>query len=89
MKTAKEIIRQEYKESKNFMTPTVIRFGKINKHMAYELSSGRGIYDQPIYGVSVVSYDPDTDTTKREHDLSDVFQSLMDAEHYIKQLKRE
>lgn len=92
--TAEQIIKQEYEGCKNFMTPHVIRYGKIRsqtKHckkvVAYELSSGRGFRDNTIYGVSVVSWDPITNTTERMTKLSDCFGSLRKAEDYIEILK--
>jgi hypothetical protein len=51
---ARELISKGYGGSKNFMTPHVVKVGKISRNQAYEISTGRGIEGQPIYGVSVV-----------------------------------
>ncbi len=36
----------------NFMTPTVIGYGWVNRHVAWELSTGTGIVGEGIWGVS-------------------------------------
>jgi hypothetical protein len=36
----------------NIMTPEIVRFGWINPALAYELSRGRGMYDDVIFGVT-------------------------------------
>lgn len=74
--TARGIIQRQYGSSKNFMTPNVIKYGKVNQCTAYELSSGEGFsknpyqqpYDRPtIYGVTVAT------DKERLHDKSKVF----------------
>ena len=88
MKTysAREIIKKEYGSSRNFITPKVLGYGKINKNMAYELSSGSGIYGGTIYGVSVVKLIKGG-KTQRMHDLSSSFKSKYKAKEYIEYLK--
>lgn len=86
--TAKQIIKREYGESKNIITPEVIRYGKINKNLAYEISSGIGMKGDTIYGVSIVEIDKDGKTTRRT-DLSDLFDSIDEVEMYIEVLKEE
>ena len=86
-KSAQEIIRQEYGTARNFMTPSVIKTGKINPNVAFELSTGTGFDHNQIYGVSVVQYDPDTDTTDRHAIESKCFGNRAAAECYISQLK--
>ena len=86
--TAREMIRQEYGSGKNFMTPRVIRVGKVGRYRAFELSSGRGFANETIYGVSVVDFDPDTRETRRRTDLmAGCFTTLSKAEYHIEQLK--
>ena len=87
-KTAREILRMEYGTSPNFMTPTVLKVGMINPNVAYELSTGRGLFDQDLFGVSVVTYFPSTDTTDRHAIESKSFQSIDAAEGYISGLIR-
>lgn len=85
--TAKNIIKAEYGGSTNFMTPDVIEYRKINKYMAYELSKGVGfITGDKLIGVTIASYNPETQTTKREFDLSDSFNSIAQARDYIDEL---
>ena len=86
--TARKIIRMEYGDSKNFMTDRVLKMGKINKNMAYELSSGRGFTNDTIYGISIVELLADG-KTKRRTDLSECCKNLEEVDHYIKYLKEE
>lgn len=83
---AKDIVRLEYGDSKNFMTPEVIKYGKISKNLAYELSFGIGLCREDLYGVSVVEL-LDDGTTRRRTDLSKVLNSLKEALDYIEELK--
>lgn len=86
-KTAREIIHMEYKGSKNFMTPNVIKVGKIKRDMAYELSTGQGLEQKTtIYGVTIVSIDNDNNTTRRT-ELSKCCHSHAEAMEYIEYLK--
>ena len=87
-KTARFIIRKEYGDSKNFMTDRVLKMGKINKNMAYELSSGRGFTDNIIYGISIVELLADG-KTKRRTDLAECCYSINEAESYIRDLKED
>ena len=81
--TAKQIIRQEYNGSRNFMTPHIIKYGKMCRNIAYELSSGQGFNREAIFGVSVVMIDESTGETERLCGESHMFQSLADALDYI------
>jgi hypothetical protein len=85
---ARNIIKKAYGNSKNFMTPKLIRYGKINSRLAYELSYGDGIIENTvIFGVSVASMDPEEKNAKMEFELSKCYHSIQEAEHYIKDLK--
>lgn len=84
--TARQIIKKEYGNSKNLMTPNVIRYGKISENVAYELSEGTGLTNNTIYGVSIVMMD-EQGNTKREFDLSKKLDSLLEAEGYIGRLR--
>ena len=54
--TARQIIRRKHGESRNFMTPRILGYGRLAPNVAYELSTGSGFLDpNPIYGVSVVA----------------------------------
>lgn len=44
---------------KNFVTPNIIKYHlDLNNDRVIELSKGRGMANQMIYGVSILSYDP-------------------------------
>lgn len=64
-------------EGKNFMTPNIRCYFKLWQHLGYaELSSGTGMNNQPIFGVTV----------RPAKDLSKLFQSRLEAERYIESL---
>ena len=86
--TASEIIRLQYKGNKNFMTPHRQKVGKINKNVAFELSSGSGISGSgTLYGVTVVS--ASGYKTRPLHNKSKAFTSKNEAEAYINKLKKK
>lgn len=87
--TAREILYNEYEGSKDFMTPHVIKVGKIDRTLAFELSWGEGLYsDRKMYGVSVVEVtSTDPLETRRNFELSMSFSSRTDADNHVKHLK--
>ena len=87
--TARDILKMEYGSSPNFMTPTVLRRGKIRSHIAYEISKGSGISGGTIYGLSLVEYDCNTDKTKRLTDKSGCFHSRASLERRLDELRDE
>lgn len=83
--TARQIIRQAYNGEKNIFTPNVIRIGKIDRNTAYEISYGRGMTVERIYGVSIaVCVDG---KCSNDHDKQHCFTKLSDAENYVETLK--
>lgn len=75
----RDLFRTTYNNSRNFMTPDVLGYGKRGR-LVYELSTGH-FADDTIYGVTVL----EVDGTKR-HDLSaGGFPSLDAAKTYIKE----
>jgi len=95
---ARRMIQIAYGDSKNFMTPNIIKYGKINRDMAYELSSGEDFYHKPMYGVSIAAVDPTTGEINRtafideykDKDLSKSFtgdNAYNDAKRHIGNLK--
>lgn len=85
--TAREILRLEYGDSRNFLTPHVIARGKLRADTAYELSSGEGITPGTrLYGVSVVVVH--ASTTERDYESSCCFSSLQAANEYVEELRR-
>lgn len=90
--TASQIIRKEFGNSVNFITPTVLEVGKISENVAYEISKGTGIFNPWVFGVTIVDYDPATDTTKRRESNGNIGDSCMvyslkEAQEYINSLK--
>ncbi len=76
-----EQFNKTFNDQTNWMTPT-IKYRKIIGNFGVELSSGRGLDDEVIYGVTVLS-DIHTDKPKRESGLSAMFTSVESAEEYI------
>lgn len=74
---------EDYFVGRNFMTPDVDKCG-FKGDYAYELSSGTGLKQQAIFGVTVKDKHTGEDVGK-----SEVFQSLRDALAYIGNLDRE
>lgn len=72
------LFNRVYDGGRNFMTPNLVKYGKRGR-LVYEISSGTGMRQQPIYGVTVL----EIDGTERS-DLSTMFQSLREAEAYIR-----
>lgn len=87
-KTAREILRMEYGASKNFMTPNILKMGKLNQNVAYELSQGRGFDNDNIYGVSLASYNQRKGKTRRLGNISQMFHTKIEAHSYIDNLSR-
>jgi len=83
--TAKEILKTAFGGSKNFMTPNLIKIGKIDLNTAYEITTGTGFNNSSLYGVIVIRA---TETgTKHLNEYSKSFDSLQKAEDYIKEIK--
>jgi hypothetical protein len=78
-----EIFKQEYGDSKNFMTPETIGYGIISpvRNIVYELSRGTDLSDNIIFGVTV------TDGETRYYDDSQGgFRTLKEAMEHIQHL---
>jgi|WetSurSiteA1Bulk_404760.scaffolds.fasta_scaffold46704_2 hypothetical protein len=70
-------------KGKNFMTPNILRSDWIiENELAYELSEGRGIYGEKIWGVSVRF----SDGEKGNNNDGGCFHSRNQAETHIKDL---
>jgi len=86
-----EILKKEYGDSKNFLTPWVLGRGALGDYAAYELSRtiGNGMDGKhPFYGVSVVAYLPEFSITRRMTDLSKSSYDIQYIKNYVKRLKR-
>lgn len=77
---ARRIIRREYGDSTNFMTPEPVRYILVGPNRAAELSRGR-FGGRTYYGVSVVDVTPEGETVRRT-DLSECFEDREAAEAY-------
>lgn len=86
--TANQIFQQEYHGAKNFITPRIIKRGKMCRNIAYELSVGNGIVSPSLYGVTIVMLDESTGKTEPLFDDSHCFNSLKDAQAYIDDYKQ-
>ena len=73
------VFMRRFNNQKNFMTSTVIRYGK-KKDLLYELSTGRGFMDSQLFGVTVLTVDG------KRTNLSQSFSKKTDAEYYISSL---
>ena len=89
MKTlsARQIFKKKYRDSKNFMTPYVLKYGKINNNLVYEVSSGEGFDHDIIYGITFISFNSTTDKTTPENDLSCMLRSEEEVNQYIESIK--
>ena len=88
---ARDLIKKEYGDSKNFMTPTVLGYGKLPPldkaiERAYEFSEGTGFSHEPIWGISIANLFADG-TTSRDYDLSQMFRDKAEAQNFIQGLK--
>lgn len=76
--TISGIFNEVFDGMPNFMTPTVVGYGKKGGKI-WEISSGRGMGNEVIYGVTVIDL-----PRQHRHDLSQCFTSLDEAKAYIK-----
>jgi hypothetical protein len=82
---ARELLRLEYGDSRNFMTPHRIAIGKLGRDAAYELSAGEGLEPgSKLYGVSVVRLVDGE--TQRDYDASGCFSTLEAANAHVERL---
>lgn len=84
-KKIKSIFMEKFNGQMNLITSTEVAYGRINQRLVYEISSGRGIFDSSTYyGVTIL------DVTEAGEvlvtGLDECFESLDDAEEYIKSL---
>lgn len=85
---ASDLIRAEYGDSRNFMTPRYRRCGWIAQgRIAYETSRGYGFNRQPIYGLSIVHLRANG-TRSRARRLSGLFHDPNERRAYIRHLSR-
>lgn len=85
--TAREMVKAAYGDSKNFMTPNVVKYGKLDKDTAFELSSGRGFKGETIYGLTVVKNI--SGSVVKDFDNSGCFFNISDVEYRLGVLSGE
>lgn len=83
--TPKETFKKVFGKSTNFMTPNVIRYGRISNNLVYELSWGN-VLNGDMYGVTVIKNDSYDDYYT---DYSKALHSRTEAEEYIEELKKK
>ena len=76
------VFARVYNGAPNIMTPTILDYGKRGDHL-FEISTGRGMRGDPIYGVTVL-----TVTGDRCPGLSDCFSTHAKALAHAKTLPR-
>lgn len=87
--SAREMLKEVYKDSKNFMTPYIETRGKISKDKAFELSRGIDFEGFNMYGVSVVVFDKRKKKVVRSGESKSFIGEFAynDAKYYIECLK--
>lgn len=83
-KTAREILWDAGLRDRNIITPQWLGEYWLNADSAAELSSGRGLDNEPIFGVTVVWHGE-----RFGHDRSQLFHSRAAATAYIHSLRGE
>lgn len=83
-KTPQQIFGAVYKGSTNFMTPNIENMGFTKGGLVYEVSSGRGINDIKIYGVTIIKIE--NDSYIKMGDLNKCLDSMDEVNEYINQL---
>lgn len=81
MKTTARQIFKSVVSGKNFMTPNIKGYYKINDTSAIELTTGKGFTGNTLYGVTVVL------NGEHNNNLSQSFNTEYKAMDYIKTLK--
>ena len=75
--TIVETFNRTFRGQKNFLTPNVIRYGQRDDYY-YELSSGKGMGDSDMFGVTVIL------SNGKKTGLSTCFDTQDHAEQFIK-----
>jgi hypothetical protein len=79
--TARQVFRQHVK-GKNVMTPNHVEYGDVDSGRVYEITSGTGFDNEPIFGVTVIAR---TDG-KLQMLAGGLFHALGDAREHVKNL---
>ena len=89
--TFNKVFTEAYGGSVNFMTPKVIEKAWLIKDcpgLVYELSSGKGIFSDIIYGVTIVEFTKNRKSEKR-HYWCECFHSMDEVKTHLKKVKSE
>ncbi len=79
--TAREMVRAAYGDSKNILTPKLVKYGKIGKDRAFELSMGEGFKGETVYGLTVVKNV--SGSIVKDFDNSGAFFNISDVEYRL------
>lgn len=84
---AREIIKRQLVGKP--VNQKVIKYGKINKNLAYEITQNNGEYlDSRKHHISFVEYNPVDDKTIDRNDLNLYQKDLTEIQNYIQSLKQ-
>lgn len=84
----RQIFNEYYNGEKNFLTPNVYSYGHKRfgyKVLLYEKSSGRGIRNDPLYGLSFLLLNNRTNEVQKI-DLCKAFQSTDELDKYLESI---
>ena len=73
-----------YRGQRNFMTPVLVRYGVAGPY-GYELSRGKGLAGEPIFGVTFLRLDGG----RPDPSINQLFTSVLDADNYIREVRDE
>lgn len=82
------IFKEYYNGEKNPFTPTIIKYGYKkfgNKTLLYEKSRGKGLFDAPLYGISFLYLNNETNEVQKI-DLGKAFGELKEVDKYLKSI---
>lgn len=80
--TARQILKQEFGSARNFMTPTVLKIGKVHPAVAFEISSGEFL-GRTLYGVTLAGHDGAGQTYRASEEWSKAFDSMSAATAHV------
>ena len=87
--TPEDLFFKAYGEGKNFMTPNVLKIAwLVPDKVAYEISEGRGIEHERIYGLTVVAIDKEGEVKRLGSPVSDCFRSKSQLKRRIERIKK-
>lgn len=82
------VVKKHYNNRPNVITPLPLEYGYINNNIVYEISTGKGIFGNPLYGVTLVRLLGSGSNTEAMYDDSKCVYSLDEANVYIETLRK-